>query len=112
MSTEKVIVAGWYAVDSNKRDEVVERFTDLVLRARSVPGCLDMAITADPVDSKRINLFEFWRSEKDLLAWRAASRPPKKFPRMLRVEVQKHTIQQSGAPFERRRPTRRHVVRR
>ena len=34
-------------------------------------GCLDMAITADPVDSNRINIFEFWRSEKDLNSWRA-----------------------------------------
>jgi len=112
MHTQKVIVGGWYTVDSSKRDAVVERFSDLVIRARSAPGCLDMAITADPVDSKRINLFEFWRSEEDLNAWRAGSRPPKKFPRMLRVEVQKHTIDQSGAPFQKRRPKHRPAVRR
>ena len=63
MSSQKVIVAGWYTVDPSKRDEVVETFKDMVLRARSTPGCLDMAITADPVDSNRINMFEFWRSE-------------------------------------------------
>jgi quinol monooxygenase YgiN len=112
MSTQKVIVAGWYAVDPSKRDEVVEKFKDMVLRARSFPGCLDMAITADPVDPSRINMFEFWRSEKDLNSWRVASNAPKKIPRMLRVEVQKHTIQQSGAPFEKRRPKRRPATRR
>lgn len=106
MSTQKVIVAGWYTVDPSKRDEVVERFKDMVLRARSTPGCLDMAITADPVDSNRINIFEFWRSEKELNSWRVGSKPPKMNARMLRVEVQKHTIQQSGAPFEKRRPKR------
>jgi uncharacterized protein (TIGR03118 family) len=51
MSEQKVIVAGWYTVDPKRRDEVVENFKDLVLRARSAPGCLDFAITADPVDS-------------------------------------------------------------
>jgi quinol monooxygenase YgiN len=66
MSEQKVIVAGWYTVDPKRRDEVVENFKDLVLRARSAPGCLDFAITADPVDSNRINNFEFWQSEKDL----------------------------------------------
>jgi quinol monooxygenase YgiN len=64
-STQNVIVAGWYSVDSGKRDGVIERFKDMVVRARSKAGCLDMAITADPVDSNRINIFEFWRSEKD-----------------------------------------------
>ena len=107
MSTQKVIVAGWYAVDPSKRDEVVEKFKDMVLRARSAQGCLDMAITADPVDSNRINMFEFWRSEKDLNSWRVVSKAPKMIARMLRVEVQKHTIQKSGAPFEKRRPKRR-----
>ena len=76
MSEQKVIVAGWYTVDPKRRDEVVENFKDLVLRARSAPGCLDFAITADPVDSNRINNFEFWQSAKDLNWWRAVSYPP------------------------------------
>jgi RibD C-terminal domain/Antibiotic biosynthesis monooxygenase len=76
-----------------------KNFKDLVLRARSAPGCLDFAITADPVDSNRINNFEFWQSEKDLNSWRAVSNPPKEITPMLRMEVQKHVIQQSGPPF-------------
>jgi hypothetical protein len=112
MNTQKVIVAGWYTVDPNKRDEVVDKFKDMVLRARSAPGCLDMAITTDPVDANRINIFEFWRSERDLNSWRVVCNPPKKIARMLRVEVQKHTIQQSGAPFGKRRPKSRPATRR
>jgi hypothetical protein len=76
-----------------------KNFKDLVLRARSAPGCLDFAITADPVDSNRINNFEFWQSEKDLNSWRAVSNPPKEITPMLRMEVQKHVIQRSGPPF-------------
>lgn len=99
MSEQKVIIAGWSTVDPKRRDEVVENFKDLMLRARSPPGCLDFAITADPVDSSRINIFEFWQSKKDLNAWRAVSNPPKEITPMLRMDVQKHVIQQSGSPF-------------
>jgi quinol monooxygenase YgiN len=99
MSEEKVIIAGWCTVDPEKRDEVVASFKNLMQRARSAPGCLDLAITADPLDPGRINIFEFWRSEKDLNSWRAVSNPPKEVTPMLRLEVQKHIIQKSGPPF-------------
>ncbi|WP_148252848.1 putative quinol monooxygenase [Aidingimonas lacisalsi] len=99
MSERKVIVAGWTTVDPEKRDEAVESFKDLVLRARNAPGCLDMAITADTVDPSRINIFEFWRSEEDLNAWRAVSDPPKEVTPIVKMEVQKHIIQESGPPF-------------
>jgi quinol monooxygenase YgiN len=99
MSEQKVIVAGWYTVDPKRRDEVVENFKDLVLRARRAPGCLDFAITADPVDSNRINNFEFWQSEKDLNSWRAVSNRPEETSPVLRMEAQKHVIQQSRPPF-------------
>ena len=98
MIEQRVIVAGC-TVEPKKRDEVVKNFEDLVLRARSAPGCLDFGITADPVDSNRINNFEFWQSEKDLNSWRAVANPPKEITPMLRMEVQKHVIKQSGPPF-------------
>lgn len=47
MTTENIIIAGWFTVDPDKRDEVVDSFKDLVVRARKVEGCLDLAITAD-----------------------------------------------------------------
>ena len=62
MSEQKVIVAGWYTVDPKRRDEVVENFKDFASCSKR-PECLDFAITADPVDSNRINNFEFWQSE-------------------------------------------------
>lgn len=99
MSDKKVIISGWTTVDPEKRDEAVESFKDLVLRARNAPGCLDMAITADTVDPSRINIFEFWRSEEDLTAWRAFSDPPKEVTPIVQMEVQKHVIQESGTPF-------------
>ena len=99
MKASKVIVAGWYLVDPEKRDKVVASFEALLLRARNAPGCIDFAISADPVDPSRLNMFEFWRSEADLRAWRAVASAPKMIARMRRVEVQKHVVQSSGKPF-------------
>lgn len=106
MSERKVIIAGWCTVDPKRRDEVVENFKDLVFRARNALGCLDFAITADPVALNRIDNFEFWQSEKHLNSWRAVCNPPKNITPMLRMEVQKHVIQQSGPPFNRCRRKR------
>jgi quinol monooxygenase YgiN len=102
MSKQSVIVAGWCTVDPKKRDEMVDRFQDLVRRARSAPGCLDFAGTADPLEANRVNLFEHWESEKHLNAWRAACKHAKPITRILRVEVQKHVIESSGPPFSSR----------
>ncbi|MFZ4452441.1 putative quinol monooxygenase [Salibacterium aidingense] len=99
MHTHKVIIAGWFTVDPDKRDEVVKAHEDLVKRARQAPGCLDLAITADPVDSSRVNNFEYWQSEKDLESFRAIANPPKQITPLLNVEMQKHVISKSGPPF-------------
>jgi quinol monooxygenase YgiN len=99
MPERNVIVAGWITVQPAKRDAVVESFKDMVQRARAYPGCVDFSMTADPVESGRINLFEFWQSEKALKAWRAAAKGPKRIAKMLQVKVRKHLIHSSGPPF-------------
>ncbi len=95
----KVIIAGWCTVDPKLRDEAVEHFQDMVVRARRAPGCLDFAMTADSVDPNRVNLLELWQSEEALKAWRAVCGRPKKHTPLLEVKVQKHVIERSGKPF-------------
>jgi quinol monooxygenase YgiN len=99
MSGQKVIVAGWFTVDPGKRDEVVESFKDLMQRARRFPGCLDLAITADPLDPGRVNNFEFWQSEEALNSFRAVANPPARITPMLDAQMHKHVILESGPPF-------------
>jgi quinol monooxygenase YgiN len=48
------IIAGYVTVDEEERDAFVKAHRDLITRARQAPGCLDVAITADPVDPRRI----------------------------------------------------------
>ncbi|WP_433782349.1 putative quinol monooxygenase [Actinomycetospora sp. CA-101289] len=71
-----LIIAGHIEVDPARRDEVVDALRDLVRRARAAPGCLDVAVTADPLDPSRVNNFERWESPEHLDAFRAVAHAP------------------------------------
>ena len=94
-----LIIAGWFSVAPETRDEVVRMHEDIVRRARGTPGCLDLAISADPLDSGRVNMFELWRSEEELESWRAVIKSPLAEGTILGGDAQKHQISSSGPPF-------------
>ncbi|MDF5752909.1 antibiotic biosynthesis monooxygenase family protein [Spongiactinospora sp. TRM90649] len=65
-----IIIAGWIAVDPEARDAYLRDCVGVVEQARAASGCLDFAISADPADAGRINVYERWESEQPLLAFR------------------------------------------
>ena len=71
-----LIIAGFTEVDPAHRDDAVTALHDLVRRGRRAPGCLDLAITADPLDPARINVYERWESSDHLERWRAVADAP------------------------------------
>ena len=71
-----LIVAGYVELHPSERERYVAAHRDLVSRARAAEGCLDLAISADPVRDGRVNLFERWESRAALDAWRPVSRAP------------------------------------
>ena len=71
-----LIIAGYLKVDPDQRDAFVTAHQDLLRRGREAPGCLDLAITADPLDPARINNFERWESHEHVNAWRAVANAP------------------------------------
>lgn len=71
-----IIIAGHATIDADRRDAYVEAHRALIRRCRQAPGCLDAAISADPVDPARINIFERWDSGEHLDAWRAVAMAP------------------------------------
>jgi Antibiotic biosynthesis monooxygenase len=93
-----LIIAGKVYVDPQERDKWVEAHYDVIKRARAAPGCLDLYVSADPVEADRVNIFELWESEERLAGWRAVADPPPQ-PKILAGDVQKHRISSSGAPF-------------
>jgi quinol monooxygenase YgiN len=65
-----VIVAGHVVVDPEEREAYLEGCRKVVEQARRTEGCLDFAITADLVDSSRVNLYERWESQEAVEAFR------------------------------------------
>lgn len=65
-----IIIAGYTMTDADKRDGAVDAFRGMVERARTYDGCLDFSISPDAVDPERVNLFERWRDQAALDAWR------------------------------------------
>lgn len=72
-----IIIAGYTLTDADERDQAVAAHQEMVARARAHDGCLDLAISADAIDPERINIFEHWRDQAALDAWRKVANPPK-----------------------------------
>jgi quinol monooxygenase YgiN len=72
-----IIIAGYSLTEADKRDAAVAAFAEMVARARTQDGCLDVAISADAIDPERINVFELWRDQQSLNAWRKVAKGPK-----------------------------------
>ncbi len=53
-----VIVAGHITVEPQQRESYLTDCVSVVEQARGAAGCLDFAITADPTDPGRVNVFE------------------------------------------------------
>lgn len=65
-----VIVAGHVNVAPGDRSAYLATCMPVLRQARSAPGCLDFAISADPLDPGRINVYERWVSQAAVEAFR------------------------------------------
>ena len=82
-----IIIAGYTLTDAHKRDAAIKAFADMIERARKYDGCLDFSISADSVDPERSNLFECWRDQQSLNAWRKVAKGPRVKPRQAYVKL-------------------------
>jgi quinol monooxygenase YgiN len=93
-----IIIAGYTRTDAEKRDSAVEAFRGMVERARAYDGCL-FSISADAVDPERVNLFECWRDQATLDAWRKVARGgPREKPREVAVNL--YRTDKAEKPFQ------------
>ena len=67
-----IIVAGHLLVGPEGREQYLHGCVSVVEQARSSPGCLDFAITADLVDPGRIDIFERWESQAAVETFRGS----------------------------------------
>lgn len=94
-----IIVSGHVLVDPDHRDRYVQVFAELVEQARSAPGCLDLAITADSVEPARVNNYERWATQADLDRFRAQADVPDAGIEIRDGAMQEHVVSHSRDPF-------------
>jgi quinol monooxygenase YgiN len=95
----KIIVSGTLHVDPADRASFLAAREAIVAHARDARGCLDFSLSPDLLDAGRVNVYEAWRTDDDLRAYRAGPGPWQEdsIP-LLAASVQLHRIASSGAP--------------
>ncbi|MBQ0896953.1 antibiotic biosynthesis monooxygenase [Micromonospora sp. U56] len=93
-----LIVAGSLYVDPAGRDAYLASCAEVVRQARSAPGCIDFAISADLVEPGRINVYERWDSDDQLLAFRGSGPTEEQVAAILGAEVHRYRISAVEAP--------------
>lgn len=93
-----IIIAGYSSTDPGRRDATIRAFSDMLARARKHDGCLDLSISADPLDAGRVNLFELWRDQAALDAWRKAARGPRGI-KFIESYVKLYRTERAEEPF-------------
>jgi quinol monooxygenase YgiN len=94
-----LIIAGHADVEPASRDDYVAAHRNLVGRSRQAPGCLDVAISADPIDPGRVNVFERWESREHLDAWRTVADAPDTGIELRDVDVMMYVVADVLPPF-------------
>jgi len=88
-------VAGHLFVDPAARDEYLRGCIDVMVLARRTAGCEDFSLTADPIDDRRINIFEQWDSVESVEAFRGSGQPDEQTAAILDAEVHQHVVSSS-----------------
>ena len=91
-----LIVCGHLILEPADRDAHVVASIGAVRLAREAPGCLDFAVSADPVDPTRVNIYERWDGSEDLDAFRASGNPDDEtvdFSRIRRFEIEQYSVE-------------------
>ncbi|WUI05403.1 antibiotic biosynthesis monooxygenase [Micromonospora sp. NBC_00421] len=92
------IVAGSLYVAPAERDAYLESCLEVVRQARAAPGCVDFAIGPDLVEPGRINVYERWESDDQLLAFRGSGPAQEQVTAILGAEVHRYRISAVEAP--------------
>ncbi len=93
-----IIIAGTLHFEADSRDEYLTAVADVAVEARRAPGCLDFVQAADPIDPERINVYERWASDGDLLRFRDVGGINPALPPLAAAAVAKYLIAAVEAP--------------
>ena len=86
------IVSGYLTIASDRRDEYLSRCTDIVIAARSAPGCVDFALSADLLEPDRVNVFECWQDVESLDRFRESGPDDELIELIIRGDTWQHEV--------------------
>jgi quinol monooxygenase YgiN len=87
-----LIVAGALYVAPGDREEYLAGCRAVVAQARTADGCLDFALSPDPVAADRINVYERWQDRHGLEAFRGAGPDPAQAGRLVAADVVEYEV--------------------
>lgn len=87
-----IIVAGWLRVLPENRASYVDTCREVISAARSADGCIDFHLSADVLDSGRINIFEQWESAVAVESFRGSGPSDDQQSVILNAHVEQHEI--------------------
>ena len=93
-----IIIAGALRVDPGERDRYLVAVADVARLARAAPGCLDFVQAPDSIEPDRVNVYERWESDDDVLRFRASGGPELDLPEIRSADVRKYRISAVEAP--------------
>lgn len=91
-----MIVSGKVYLRSGTREEFLATSRGAIIAARGAPGCRDFVVAADPLEADRVNVYEEWDSEADLLAFRGDGPGQSLTSVIVDASVYRHEIASSG----------------
>lgn len=91
-----IIVSGRIFVEPGERDRFLASSRAAIVQARTTPGCRDFVVAADPVEADRVNVYEEWDSEAQMLAFRDAGPGDDLVSLIERAHVARHEVVSSG----------------
>jgi quinol monooxygenase YgiN len=87
-----IVVAGWLRVEPENRASYLETCREVIAAARSADGCIDFHLSADALDSGRINIFKQWVSVDAVESFRGSGPTDDQQSMILDAHVEQHEI--------------------
>ena len=91
-----IIVSGRIYVRPGARENFLTRSAAAMVQARRTNSCLDFVVSADPVESDRVNVYEEWESEEALLRFRGDGPGEDLSSSIVRAKVARHVVASTG----------------
>lgn len=87
-----IIVAGKLILKAGSRDAFIQQSHQATSQARALEACDDFAVSADPIDENRVNIFEKWESRASLEAFRDSGPDDDSFSLVESFDVDEYEI--------------------